>query len=144
MLTGKHEVVYSYGWYMRRYVEETKAAGATPVVLSLVPGNTWKDGRVARSSPEGYGAWAREVAAATGAVFMDHNEIIASGLELLGQEKAKAFFADRLHATVEGARFNARMAVAGLKAVPGNPLGNSCPRRAKCACLYTEIRRWKR
>lgn len=49
LITKKHETVHSYGWYLRKYIEETKAKGATPVVLSLVPRNIWKDGQVGRA-----------------------------------------------------------------------------------------------
>ena len=28
-LTGKHEVVHTFGWYMRKMIAETKAKGAT-------------------------------------------------------------------------------------------------------------------
>ena len=30
MITGVHETVYSYGWYLRNIVSEVKAKGATP------------------------------------------------------------------------------------------------------------------
>ena len=121
ILTGKREVVHSYGWYMRKYVADARAAGATPVVLSLVPRNAWKDGRVVRSRPENYGDWSRLVAETAGVAFIDHNEIIARGLEALGPDKCRPLFADNLHATPAGALFNARAAISGLKALPGAP-----------------------
>lgn len=123
LLTGKHEIVHSYGWYMRKYVDDVKAKGATPIVFSLTPRNTWNDGKVARSNGNNYGGWAQEVAESQGAVFVDHNEIIAEGLEKLGLEKGGAMYADgKLHTNPAGAAFNARMAVAGLKAIAGHPL----------------------
>src|SRR5690349_4533210 len=45
LLTKKHEVVHTYGWYMRKYANDVKARGATPIILSLVPRNTFTDGR---------------------------------------------------------------------------------------------------
>jgi lysophospholipase L1-like esterase len=121
ILTGKREVVYSFGWYMRRYVEDIRARQATPIVLSLVPRNAWKDGHVVRSRPDNYGDWARLVAESTGAAFIDHNEIIAREMEKLGADQVGPLFADNLHAAPAGALFNARAAVAGLKALPGAP-----------------------
>jgi lysophospholipase L1-like esterase len=121
ILTGKREVVYSFGWYMRRYVEDIRARQATPIVLSLVPRNAWKDGHVVRSRPNNYGDWARLVAESTGAAFIDHNEIIAREMEKLGADRVGPLFADNLHAAPAGALFNARAAVAGLKALPGAP-----------------------
>jgi rhamnogalacturonan acetylesterase len=122
LLTHKHEVVHSYGWYMRKYVADVKAAGATPIVFSLVPRNSWKDGKVVRSSGNNYGGWSQQISQATETTFVDHNEIIAEGLDALGQEKAAALFADgKLHTTAAGAVLNARFAVSGLKALPGDP-----------------------
>ena len=43
---GKTETVHSFGWYLRRYISDAKAKGATPIVLSLIPRNDWKDGKV--------------------------------------------------------------------------------------------------
>src|SRR5205823_5854022 len=124
ILTHRHEIVHSFGWYMRKYVRDVQAKGATPIVLSLVPRNSWANGKVARATPNNYGAWARDAATATGAAFVDHNEIIAEALEKIGPEKTLPLFADgRLHASPAGAAFNAREAVAGLKALPGDPLG---------------------
>jgi rhamnogalacturonan acetylesterase len=124
ILTHKHEVVHSFGWYMRKYASDVKAKGAVPIIFSLVPRNSWKDGKVARSTPNSYGQWASDAAQATGSAFVDHNEIIARGLEKLGLEKSLPLFGDgKLHASPDGAKFNARMAVSGLKGKPGNPFG---------------------
>jgi lysophospholipase L1-like esterase len=121
ILTGKREVVHTYGWYMRKYVEDVRAAGAIPVVLSLVPRNSWKDGRVVRSRPNNYGDWSRLVAKSAGVPFIDHNEIIARGMETLGQDQCGPLFADNLHAAPAGALFDARAAISGLKALAGDP-----------------------
>jgi lysophospholipase L1-like esterase len=124
ILTHKHEVVHSFGWYMRKYASDVKAKGAVPIIFSLVPRNSWKDGKVARSTPNNYGQWASDAAKATGSAFVDHNEIIAQGLEKLGPEKSLPLFGDgKLHASPDGAKFNAGMAVSGLKGKPGNPFG---------------------
>ena len=37
--TGKKEVVRTFGWYMRKFIADAKAKGATPIVLSPVPRN---------------------------------------------------------------------------------------------------------
>jgi len=124
LLTHKHETVHSFGWYMRKYANDVKAKGAHPIIMSLVPRNSWKDGKVARATPDNYGQWASDAAKATGTSFVDHNEIIAQGLEKLGPEKTLPLFGDgKLHASPDGAKFNARMAVSGLKGLPGNPFG---------------------
>jgi len=124
ILTKKHEIVHSFGWYMRKYVTDVQAKGGIPIVLSLVPRNSWKDGKVVRSTGENYGGWSQQAAHATGAVFVDDNEIIAEALDTIGQDKALPLFADgKLHSSHDGAQLNARSAVAGLKGISGNPLG---------------------
>lgn len=116
--TGKKEVVHTYGWYMRQYVAEAKAKGATAIVLSPIPRNMWKDGHVLRASND-YGKWAREAAAAEGAAFVDLNELVAKKYEALGEEKVKAeyFLEDHTHTTPAGAMVNARAVVEGVAGV---------------------------
>ncbi|HXR07362.1 MAG TPA: GDSL-type esterase/lipase family protein, partial [Candidatus Acidoferrum sp.] len=46
LLTKKHEVVHTYGWYLRKMIADTKAKGAVPIVLGLTIRNIWKDGKV--------------------------------------------------------------------------------------------------
>lgn len=41
--TGVKETVYSYGEYMRRFVQDVKAKGAHPILFSLTPRNAWED-----------------------------------------------------------------------------------------------------
>src|SRR6187551_3337654 len=73
----KKEVVHSYGWYMRRYVKETKARGAIPIMCSLIPRDNWKDGKVVRSA-DSYALWAKQIAEQEGAFFIDLNKLIAT------------------------------------------------------------------
>ncbi len=109
------EVVHSYGWYMRKYVNDTKAAGAVPIVCSPIPRNDWKDGKVARSN-DGYALWARQIAMQTGAYFIDLNNIIGDAFEKIGQEKTASFFPqEHTHTNKEGAIFNADIVIDGIK-----------------------------
>jgi lysophospholipase L1-like esterase len=115
--TGKKEVVHTYGWYMRKFISDAKSKGGIPIVLSPVPRNIWKDGKVVRASAD-YGKWAEESARAGGAFFVDLNEIIAEQYEKDGQEKvASVYFTtkDHTHTTPAGARLNAASMVEGLK-----------------------------
>jgi lysophospholipase L1-like esterase len=119
-LTGKTETVHSYGWYLRRYITDAKAKGATPIVLSPVPRNIWRDGRVVRASND-YGKWAREAAEQAGAPFVDLNEIVAQRYEEVGQASVpRGTFtdADHTHTTRQGAEINAACVVEGLRGLP--------------------------
>lgn len=122
-ITHKQEVVHTYGWYMRKYVADTQAKGAVPIVCSPIPRKIWKDGKVERNAAN-YGGWAREVAAQAKVAFIDLNEIIGHRYDTLGKAQVEPLFADpHTHTSRAGAELNAEAVVSGLKAIPGNPLG---------------------
>jgi outer membrane protein assembly factor BamB len=116
--TGQKEVVHSYGWYIRKYIADTKTKGATPIVLSLVTRNIWKeDGKTIVRATDDFTKWASEAAKQGGAEFVDLNGIIANHYEAEGQEKVKTqyFMTDHTHTTPAGAELNAACVVEGLK-----------------------------
>lgn len=111
----KQETVHTYGWYMRKYVEDTKAKGATAIICSPIPRNNFVDGKVSRAG-EDYGKWAKETAQTTGAWFIDLNTIIADQYDQLGPDKVKEFFpGDHTHTNEAGARLNVEAVVTGLR-----------------------------
>ena len=110
-----NEVVYTYGYYMRKYIRDTKAKGAIPIVCSPIPRNDWKDGKVVRS-PESYSGWARQVAKEETAHFIDLNDLVAKQYELMGADAVKPFFpVDHTHTNKEGAELNAKIVMQQLK-----------------------------
>jgi rhamnogalacturonan acetylesterase len=116
--TKRPETVHTYAWYLRKYVRDTKAKGATPIVCSLVPRNIWKSGKVSRASND-YGKWAREVAEQEHVAFLDLNELIARRYESLGEEKVKQlFFGDHTHTSPDGAKLNAAIVAEAVKQLP--------------------------
>lgn len=122
LLTGRRETVHSYGWYLRRYIAETRAKGATVFVCSPVPRKTWRDGRIARST-DGYPQWAEAVAHEAGAPYLDLHERIALRYEALGIDKVDTLFADEhTHTSDAGAALNAAVVVEALEALQSNPL----------------------
>jgi rhamnogalacturonan acetylesterase len=120
ILTGKHEVVHSFGWYMRKYITDAQAKGATPIVCSLIPRNDWKDGKVLRAS-DSYGKWAGESAVSGNAFFIDLNGIIAVRYESIGQQEvtSKFFLTEHTHTTEAGAKLNAAAVAEGIKSLNG-------------------------
>ncbi|HEX4810569.1 MAG TPA: rhamnogalacturonan acetylesterase [Bryobacteraceae bacterium] len=123
--SGQMETVHSYGWYMRRFVDDTKAKHAVPIVLSPVPRNIWENGKVVRASRD-YGKWAQEAAQREGAFFIDLNEITARKYEALGPDvvKAKYFGEDHTHTTPAGAEVNAQSVVEGIRGLKDCALNN--------------------
>ncbi len=119
---GTPETVHTYGWYLKKFITEAKAKGATVIVASMIPRNDWKDGKVLRAN-ETYGKWAKEVAEANGAYFVDLNGITADKYDAWGPEKVKAFFpTEHTHTNPEGARINAESVIEGVKQIKDCPL----------------------
>ncbi len=117
LITKRHEVVHSFGWYMRKMIADVKAKGATPIVLSLSVRNLWKDGQIERGSGK-YGVWSSQIARAAGVKFIDLTNLVADSLQRLGAERTKAMYVqDYVHFNVEGADLHARTVVAGMKAL---------------------------
>jgi len=113
--------MHTWGWYLRRYIAEARAKGATPVICSLIPRKIWQDGRIARPR-DGHADWARAVAKAEGVAFIDLHERIASRYDQLGAEQVNPFFADeRVHTSAAGAAFNAARVVEGLRELKQAP-----------------------
>lgn len=120
--TGAREVVFSFGEYMRRYIDDVRARGGRPVLMSLTPRNAWDDAdsTVVTRVRDTYGAWAREIAREKGVPFVDLNEISAAKMERMGKEKVKTlFYKDRIHTSVWGAKMNAASAAEGIAGCDG-------------------------
>ena len=135
MDNGTYEVVYSFGWYLKKMIDDCREKGATPILVSLTPRNEWPGGKVERRD-DSYGRWYREVVAETGVEFIDMHNISADFLDKKfavkklseDKEKAKAqvaaikekagiyFKQDHTHASKLGAQMNAQSFAKGLKA----------------------------
>jgi rhamnogalacturonan acetylesterase len=114
-ITKKNEVVYSYGWYMRKYIDDAKAKGAIAIVCSPIPRNDWKDGKMKRGDAD-YGGWAKQVAQSEGAYFIDLNNRVADQYETMGAEKVAVLFpADHTHTNRDGALINVQQVVQGIR-----------------------------
>lgn len=121
VLTKQHEVVHTFGWYIRKMIADVRAKGATPLVLSLTVRNLWKDGKVERGSGD-YRRWDRQIAEAAGVAFVDVSRIISDQYQELGEAKVKEFFPrDHTHTNPAGADRNAAAVVAGLKGLRDAP-----------------------
>jgi len=48
--THQTELVHTFGWYLRKYVADVRAKGATPILCSLVPRKIWVDGHIRRNT----------------------------------------------------------------------------------------------
>jgi beta-galactosidase len=120
--TGRTETVHTFGWYLRKYVSEARAKGATPILCTLVPRDNWTAGRVNRATQD-YALWTRTVAEATTTPLVDLNELVARHYETLGEGRVtrELFYGDRTHTSPGGAQVNALIVVEALRALPGKP-----------------------
>lgn len=123
VLTRRFEVVHSFGWYEKQFINEARACGATPMVCSLIPHNSWKGGQAVRDR-QSYAGWAGQAAHDEHAPFLDLNEIIARQYDQMGEENVKPLFIVGAgpHTSKAGAETNAACVVAALKGLPVDPL----------------------
>lgn len=118
--TGKNQVIYTYGWYLRKFIMDAKEKGAIPIVLSHTPRNKWQDGKI-ESNAASFGLWARQAARQGGAYYIDLNAISGKKYQAIGPEGTPPYFKkDHTHSSKKGARLNAASIAEGLR-------GTSCP-----------------
>ena len=112
---GRNQVVYTYGWYIRKFIMDALEKGAIPVVLSHTPRNKWHDGLI-ESNASSFGLWAREAADRAGAFFIDLNAISGVKFQELGPDGSAPYFKnDHTHSSLKGARLNAESIAEGLR-----------------------------
>ena len=121
---GRYELIYSFGWYLKKMIDDVREKGATPILLSLTPRNEWPGGHIERRD-DSYGRWYREVVEQTGVDFIDVHNISADFLDKKfassnpekSKQKAAVYFNhDHTHTSYQGALMNARSVARGLKA----------------------------
>ena len=142
---GKNLVVYSFGWYLHKMIQDCKEKGAIPVVLSFTPRNIWHEGQgktvgtfypveekkgkqyIERRSDNYVVEWSKQVADENGAEFVDIHNISADFLDKQcgnaktsdeALAKSNAWFNhDHTHTSLLGARNNALSLAKGLRAI---------------------------
>lgn len=131
VITGKHETVYSFGWYLRKMISDVRAHGATPVLLTLTKTNNFKDGRVPCAS-DSYRLWTWQTARDEKVAFVDLTRIVADRYQREGPEAVTGqFIDDSTHSNLAGAEANARDVVSGLRALRGLPFGKMLSKQGR-------------
>ncbi len=122
LLTGKHEVVHTYGWYLRKYVRDAKAKGMTPILLSPVPRRPKSPVVVGAIRLDRFGKATQQVAAEEGVPFVNLFEIIVTRYAKHAPDELKTLYfgpEDDTHTSPAGARLNAACVVEGLRRLDG-------------------------
>jgi unsaturated rhamnogalacturonyl hydrolase len=121
-VTRQPEVVHTYGWYLTKYVDETRAKGATPIICSLIPRKIWKDGKVVLNT-DNYAGWAHQIADKEHIGFIDLNGMIAARYDQMGEAAVEPMFGDpHTHTSLAGAKLNAEIVIRGLKDLSQDPV----------------------
>jgi len=113
----REEVVHSYGYYIKKFIQDTRSKGATPVLCSPVPMNHWSDnGKVIRNNNT-YGLWLSQIAKQTNTAYIDLNQLIADKYDQQGKDSVtrKYFTTDNVHTTADGAKLSAMCLAMKLK-----------------------------
>ncbi|MBQ9177099.1 MAG: rhamnogalacturonan acetylesterase [Bacteroidaceae bacterium] len=114
---GQYKVIYSFGWYLKKFIQDVREKGATPILLSLTPRNEWPGGKIERRN-DTYGRWYREVAAETGVEFVDVHNITADYFDSIGREATAPYYKnDHTHTSRLGALRNAQSVADGLRQI---------------------------
>jgi lysophospholipase L1-like esterase len=117
-ITGRKEVVHTYGWYLRKYVADARAKGMTPVLVAPIPHCPRRPVERGAVEKNNHVVWSEEVAKAEKVPFVNLNRLVlARYAELTPAEvKAKYFTpADNTHTSPGGARLNAACVAEGLR-----------------------------
>lgn len=136
-VTHKHEIVHTFGWYLRKYVTDIRAKGATPIILTLTIRDRWnKDGTVERlpvpnldlantnrfHEPPIYSTWSADVAKAMNVPLLDVHNLIADRYDKEGPDVVSKYFnsaKDPTHRNPLGAAVDAELTLAALRALKG-------------------------
>lgn len=134
---GKVETVHTFGWYLRKMIDDAKAKGVHPILLTTTIRNIWKapDGSPCGAATQpacpanahierdfGYNDWIRQIAQQEQIPVLELGNAEADRLEALGPERTAPLFPkDHTHTNPEGAALVAQT-VAGVIRSSGGQL----------------------
>jgi rhamnogalacturonan acetylesterase len=113
------ETIFTYGWYIRKYIADTRAKKATPILLTVTIRNIWindADGKLRIERDMGFRDYEYQLASQEQVPIIDMATVEADRLEALGQEKTALLFPiDHTHTSAEGAEGNAESVVIAIR-----------------------------
>jgi lysophospholipase L1-like esterase len=113
------EIVHSYGWYLRKYITDTRAKKATPILLTVTIRNIWMndaDGNLRIERDMGYRSYEYQIGASDNVPVVDMATVEADRLEALGPEETALLFPiDHTHTSPEGAELAAESVVTAFR-----------------------------
>ena len=113
------ETIHTYGWYIRKYIADTRAKKATPILLTITIRNIWandSDGNLQIERDMGFRDYETQLATSEQIPLVDMATVEADRLQALGPEKTALLFPiDHTHTSAEGAEANAESVVIALR-----------------------------
>jgi len=107
------ETIHTFGWYMRKYIADTRAKGATPILLTPTVRNIWANGQIEHDM--GFGDFYRQLSKSENVPLADMAALESAYLQKLGPEKTAGLFpVDHTHTSPVGADINARAVATAL------------------------------
>ena len=127
LLTKKHEVVHTYGWYLRKYINDARAKGMTPILCSPIPHAPRTKVEAGAVENNRYVRWSEAVAENEHVPFIPLNKLVMGRYAGLAPDEIKARYftpADGTHTSPAGAELNAAAVVEGIKGLKECPLAS--------------------
>jgi rhamnogalacturonan acetylesterase len=118
LLTKKHEVVHTYGWYLRKYIADARAKGLTPILLSPIPHCPTKPVEPGTREASRYVDWSEQIATAEKCLFVDLNRLVMGRYARIDPAEIKSKYftpADNTHTSAAGAELNASTVAGGIR-----------------------------
>jgi rhamnogalacturonan acetylesterase len=117
------ETIHTYGWYLRKYIADTRAKYATPILLTVTIRNIWTAGPSSDPAGKqhierdmGFRDFENQVGAAEHVPVVDMATVAADGWEALGPAKTAPYFPiDHTHTSAAGADLNAHSVATALR-----------------------------
>ncbi len=139
-LIRKHEIVHTFGWYLKKMVADIRANGARPILLTLTLRFRYNaDGSLERTpdptldlantnrftAPSIYSVWTSEVAKSEHVPLLDVHNLIADRYEKDGRAIVANYFnnpRDPTHRDPLGAALDAELTLSALRTLEGKTL----------------------
>jgi rhamnogalacturonan acetylesterase len=113
------ETIHTYGWYIRKYIADARAKGATPILLTPTIRNIWKpadDSTQHIETDMGFHDLDTQLAAAEHVELVDMAAVSAARLQALGPDAtARLYPIDHTHTSAVGAEANAEDVAQALR-----------------------------
>ena len=126
-LTQKPETVHTYGWYLRKYINDSRAKGMTPILCTPIPHCPSNEVHAGDVEKWDFVRLATGVAENEKALFINLNQIVMSHYAGMPPKEIKEKYftpADNTHTSLAGAELNAQSVIEGLRQLKTCPLND--------------------